>query len=83
MKRLIFLTMILIPILSFKPIPKTISLFNGKDLKGWHVDVPAMDKDSSLKSPFIIRNGLLVCMGKPGGHLINDAIYQNYKLQVV
>lgn len=82
MKKLILLTIILTPILSFKNPSKTISLFNGKDLKAWHADVPAMDKDSSLKSPFIIRNGLLVSMGKPGGHLITNAVYQNYKLQV-
>ncbi len=81
MKKLILLT-ILTSILSFKYRPKTISLFNGKDLTGWHADVPAMDKDSLLKSPFIIRNGLLVSMGKPGGHLITNAVYQNYKLQV-
>jgi hypothetical protein len=67
---------------SFIPPPKTISLFNGKDLTGWHVDVPAMDTNPALKSPFIIRNGLLVSMGTPGGHLITDAIYENYKLQV-
>ncbi|MEJ7830712.1 MAG: DUF1080 domain-containing protein, partial [Segetibacter sp.] len=60
MKKLILLTIILTSIFSFKYRPKTISLFNGKDLTGWHVDVPAMDKDSSLKSPFIIRDGLLV-----------------------
>jgi hypothetical protein len=82
MKKLIFLTVIAGSILSFTYPPKTISLFNGKDLIGWHVDVPAMDKDTSLKSPFIIRNGMLVSMGKPGGHLITDAVYKNYKLQV-
>ncbi len=82
MKKLILLTIILTSIFSFKYRPKTISLFNGKDLTNWHIDVPAMDKDSSLKSPFIIRDGLLVSLGKPGGHLITNAIYQNYKLQV-
>ena len=69
-------------ILSFNYLPKTVSLFNGKDLSGWHADVPAMDTNSSIQSPFIIRNGLLVSMGTPGGHLITDAIYENYKLQV-
>jgi hypothetical protein len=41
-----------------------------------------MDKDSSVKSPFIIRNGMLVSLGKPGGHLITDKDYQNYRLEV-
>ena len=58
------------------------SLFNGKDLTGWHIDVPDMDKDKSLKNPFIVRNGMLVSLGTPGGHLITDAIYQNYRLEV-
>jgi Domain of Unknown Function (DUF1080) len=61
---------------------QTRSLFNGKDLSGWHVDVPAMDTDAKAINPFIIRNGLLVSLGTPQGHLITDAVYQNYRLQV-
>jgi hypothetical protein len=57
------------------------SLFNGKDLAGWHADVPAMDT-SDAKSPFIVRNGMLVSLGRPGGHLITDSIYQDYRLTV-
>lgn len=59
-----------------------VSLFNGKDLKGWHVDVPEMDDNADVKSPFLVRNGLLVSMGTPNGHLITDEIYQNYRLEV-
>ena len=58
------------------------SLFNGNDLTGWHPDVPAMDNDGSVAGPFIVRNGLLVSLGKPGGHLISDKIYRNYRLEV-
>jgi len=61
---------------------KAISLFNGKDLSGWHIDVPDMDKDSTLQSPFLIRNGMLVSMGEPNGHIITDAEYENFKLEV-
>jgi hypothetical protein len=61
---------------------QTKPLFNGKDLKGWHIDVPQMDKDSSAKNPFIIRKGLLVSLGTPGGHLITDSVYSNYKIEV-
>jgi Domain of Unknown Function (DUF1080) len=61
---------------------QTRSLFNGKDLSGWHVDVPAMDTNAKAINPFIIRNGLLVSLGTPQGHLITDAVYQNYRLQV-
>lgn len=61
---------------------KVQSLFNGKDLKGWHADIPAMDTSKTATSPFIVRNGMLVSLGKPGGHLITDAPYHDYKLQV-
>lgn len=67
---------------TFTAMCQTTKLFNGKDLSGWHADVPAMDNDASVKSPFIVRNGLLVSLGKPGGHLITDAVYQNYRLEV-
>jgi Domain of Unknown Function (DUF1080) len=59
-----------------------IHLFNGKDLSGWHADVPEMDSLPSAVSPFLIRDSLLVSMGTPGGHLITDEVYQNYKLEV-
>jgi hypothetical protein len=62
--------------------PAPQSLFNGRDLAGWHADVPARDKDPSANLPFIVRNGLLVSLGKPGGHLITDDAYANYRLDV-
>ena len=56
------------------------SLFNGSDLSGWHVDVPAMDLNPDTINPFIVRDGMLVSLGTPGGHLITDDEYQNYSL---
>ena len=44
---------------------KSKSLFNGKDLAGWHADVPALDANPAGQSPFIVRDGLLVSLGKP------------------
>lgn len=61
---------------------KSKSLFNGKDFTGWHIDVPAMDGKPDVKSPFIIRNGMLVSLADPQGHIITDAIYENYQLEV-
>jgi hypothetical protein len=60
--------------------PETISLFNGVDLTGWHWDVPAMDSNPDERNPFIVRNGLLVTLGTPMGHLITDSVYQNYRI---
>ena len=59
---------------------KTKNLLNGKDFSGWHIDVPDMDKNPKMKPPFVMRDGLLVSMGTPGGHLITDAEYQNFRL---
>ena len=61
---------------------ETQSLFNGKDLSGWQVDVPEMDDNPQATTPFIVRDGMLVSLGDPKGHLITDSIYENYKLDV-
>jgi hypothetical protein len=61
---------------------KSRSLFNGKDLTGWHVDVPQADKSPDTKPTFIVRDGLLVSLGQPVGHLITDDTYENYRLEV-
>ncbi len=84
MKKLIIVSMAAAATLSCATLSqhRTKSLFNGKDLTGWHVDVPKMDNDPTVTSPFIVRDGLLVSLGTPNGHLITDAIYQNYRLEV-
>jgi hypothetical protein len=61
---------------------ETFALFNGRDLNGWHIDVPEMDKDSTARNPFVVREGLLVSLGTPHGHLITDSIFENYLLEV-
>lgn len=61
---------------------KSNDLFNGKDLDGWHMDVPAMDKNPDTLVPFIVRDGLLVSLGDPRGHLITDEEYGDYHLEV-
>ena len=58
------------------------SLFNGKDLTGWHIDVPEMDTNKLASSPFVVRNGMLVSLDKPEGHIITDSVYQDYRLDV-
>ena len=84
---------------------ETIPLFNGKNLDGWAMDIPARDHltdagDITIKDgvmtfdtrkgawwiatppSFIIRDGLLVSLGKPGGHLVTKEVFSNYKLVV-
>lgn len=64
------------------PATTSIDLYNGRDLSGWHADVPALDEDSTLTSPFLVRDGMLVSLGEPGGHLITDDVFENYRLEV-
>lgn len=84
---------------------ETHSLFNGKDLEGWTLDVPVRDqmaaenemplKDGILTidtrkvewwnanpPSFIVRDGLLVSLGRPLGHLVTKEEFSNYKLVV-
>jgi hypothetical protein len=46
------------------------------------MDVPEMDTNSSARKPFLVRNGLLVSLGTPNGHLITDAVFQDFRLNV-
>ena len=61
---------------------KSESLFNGIDLTGWHADVPAMDNNPDTINPFIVRDGMLVSLGDPRGHLITDEVFENYRLEI-
>lgn len=79
LKRLLLASCLCIPFLAVHAQKK--KLFDGKSLTGWHADVPAKDKDPKTPDAFIIRNGLLVSMGEPRGHLITDAVYENYRLE--
>lgn len=57
-------------------------LWNGRDLTGWHVDVPAADNGAQVAPSFEVKDGLLISNGTPEGHLISDASYRDYRLTV-
>jgi hypothetical protein len=78
MKPLVFLITFVLPIAAAEPI----SLFDGKTLKGWVSDVPKADEDPNLPASFIVRDGNLVSLGTPLGHLITEKEFSNYKLVV-
>lgn len=58
------------------------ALFNGRDLSGWTADVPEKDTNPQARDSFIVRNGMLVSLGTPPGHLLTNSSYQNYRLEV-
>jgi hypothetical protein len=60
----------------------SIILFNGTDLDGWHMDVPLLDSLPQENPPFLVRDGKLVSLGEPRGHLITNKRYSNYKLEI-
>jgi Domain of Unknown Function (DUF1080) len=76
----VILVLCILPCVGFSQ-PTVKTLFNGKDLAGWHMDVPALDTNAGLRKPFIVRKGLLVSLGTPEGHLITDSVYADYRLE--
>jgi hypothetical protein len=44
--------------------------------------VPEKDTNDLARNPFIVRDGLLVSLGTPQGHLITDTIYNNFSLDI-
>ncbi len=58
------------------------SLFNGKDLTGWVSDVPLHDTKPDARQPFIVRDGNLVSLGTPRGHLVTKKQFSNYRLDI-
>ena len=60
---------------------KVIPLFNGGNLSNWVVDVPDADANPDIAPSFIVRNGTLVSLGDPRGHLISTGVYANYRLE--
>jgi len=60
----------------------TVALFDGHSLAGWFADVPARDTNPEAPASFVVRDGLLVSLGEPRGHLLTDASYRDYRLVV-
>jgi hypothetical protein len=54
-----------------------IDLFNGKDFAGWAADANTLRANS-----WSIKDGIIVCTGRPNGYLRTDASYTQYKLTV-
>ncbi len=65
-----------------QPTESAQSLFNGTDLRGWHADVPEADNKPDLRSSFIVRDGMLVSLGRPLGHLITNDDFEKYRLDI-
>lgn len=86
MKKILFISVFCLGLFSrknqYSKQSVTYSLFNGKNLFGWHSDVPDLDDNALSGNSFIVCSGMLVSLGDPRGHLITDSIYKDYKLEV-
>ncbi len=61
---------------------QAVTLIDGKTLEGWQLDVPKMDSIPDAPKPFVVRDGMLVSLGEPRGHLVTQKEYSNYRLEV-
>jgi 3-keto-disaccharide hydrolase len=60
----------------------THSLLGGEELTGWTPDIPAADENPDIEASFIWRDGMLVSLGTPLGHLVSEAVFENYRLDI-
>jgi hypothetical protein len=61
---------------------KTISLFNGEDLKGWYTFLKGRGRDNDPKKVFTVQNKMIRISGEEWGCITTDKEYENYKLVV-
>ena len=61
---------------------RVIQLFNGRDLSGWKPDIPSRATTPDAPDSFIVRDGMLVSLGRPRGHLLTEGAYRDYRLEV-
>lgn len=66
---------------------KRIQLFDGMSLNGWTPYIwdrfeGKQDKTTPAEKVWTVKDGVLVCAGRPVGYLKTKAEYENYKLEL-
>jgi Domain of Unknown Function (DUF1080) len=56
-------------------------LFNGKDLTGWKTFFDPKAKDADPAQTWTVKEGVIICTGKPSGYFYTDKGYKNYVLR--
>jgi hypothetical protein len=56
-----------------------VELFNGKDLTGW---VSYLRNNAPAESVWSVKDGNIICVGKPTGYLRTEKSYANYQVTV-
>ena len=55
-----------------------VKLFNGKDLSNWTWHT--LQENAPIEDTWSVKDGLLVCAGKPNGYIRTKDEYENYRL---
>ncbi len=77
---LLLLPLLAAPTRAAEPAPASgwVDLFNGRDLVGWKAH---LGRDGAPNvDTFTVRDGLLVCSGRPAGYLYTPKAYRRYTL---
>lgn len=61
------------------PLPKEVSLFNGKDLSGLSA---SLDGGAKKEDVWSAKDGVLICKGNPIGYIHTDKDYKNFVLKL-
>ena len=65
--------------LSAEGAEKSVSLFNGKDLSGWTCH---LKDDGELADVWSVKDGIIICKGRPVGYLYTEKSYKNFILRL-
>jgi len=57
---------------------KTMVLFNGEDLEGWHMHLK--DGEGDPKEVWKVRDGAMWCKGEPFGYIRTEKEYEDFRL---
>jgi hypothetical protein len=73
------------PVVPARADDEAITLFNGKDLSGWHIFINHKDKSDPRADPngvFKVEDGVIHVSGQEFGCLTTDKEFENYRLTV-
>lgn len=62
-----------------KPMPNERALFNGEDMTGWSGFLAG---DADPKETWSVRDGVLVCTGRPAGYIKTEDAYEDFVLKL-
>ena len=79
-KNLLIIAVLAFPFIVSCSSPKTIDLFNGKDLSGW---IPVVENDAvPAGDVFWVEDGVIRIAGQPFGYIYTEDVYTDYTLDV-